>query len=115
AVASAALQDVLLADVKRHISPDAVLQAVSRHFGVALEDLKGKQRDKRVVVPRQIAMYLLREDAGLSLVDIGGLLGGRDHSTVLHGCEKIATELESSGEVRGAVRAVRELYRGEES
>jgi chromosomal replication initiator protein len=107
--AVAALSDVLADATRRAVRPDSVLEAISRYFGVSLVDLQGKARDKRIVGPRQIAMYLLRDETDLSLNDIGGLLGGRDHTTVLHGYEKVGGALDRDSRLRTDVRAVRDL------
>jgi len=109
-LAAAALQEVL-ADTRPAVSAEAILQAVGRYYGVSLEDLRGKARDRKVVVPRQVAMYLLREEARLSLPEIGHRLGGRDHSTVLHGVRAVQREVESDARLRGDVRGVRDLLR----
>jgi chromosomal replication initiator protein len=81
----------------RIVRPGEILAAVSSYYQVSLEDLRGKQRDKRIVVPRQVAMWLMRSDTEMSLMEAGHELGGRDHSTVIHGCEKIDKELEREG------------------
>jgi len=107
--AVAALKDVMVDATRRAVRPESVLEAVTRYYNVSLEDLRSKARDKRVVGPRQVAMYLLREETSLSLSDIGALLGGRDHTTVLHGCEKVSGELDRDGRLRTDVRAVRDL------
>jgi len=107
-MASAALNDVMFNVPKRFVKPESILKAVASYYHVSLEELKGKQRDKRVVVPRQIAMYLLRAETDLSLVDIGKLFGGRDHSTVLHSLEKMESELSSDSGFARDVAAVRE-------
>ncbi len=107
-LAAEALKTVLGDSSRPQARPEAILQAVARHFGVSLEDLRGHHRDKKVVVPRQIAMYLLREDARLSLPEIGQMLGGRDHSTVMHGCEKVRAEVQAEGRVKDDIQAVRE-------
>ena len=65
---------------------------MSEYYGVDLEALKGQKRDRAIVVPRQIAMYLMRAETEVSLLRIGAELGGRDHSTVLHACDKIDRE-----------------------
>jgi chromosomal replication initiator protein len=97
-----------LPPVPRALSqPEVVLQIVARCSGVPAAELAGKRRDRDVVLPRQVAMYLMREETGVSLSDIGALLGGRDHSTVLHGCEKIAQALPHDGPVRRLVEACR--------
>ena len=113
-LAVAALADVLTDTLRRRVRPESVLDAVVRHFNVTLADLQGKARDKRVVVPRQVAMYLLREATPLSLNEIGALLGGRDHTTVLHGCEKIAAALDRDGRLRTDVHAIQSLLFGPE-
>jgi chromosomal replication initiator protein len=109
-LAAAALQAVSPAQTGRAVArPDDLIQAVVRYYGVSLADLRGKQRDKRIVVPRQVAMFLLREDARLSTPEIGRLLGGRDHTTVMHGAQKIAGELPRAPQLRGDIQAIREL------
>jgi len=108
-LAVAALADVLADATRRAVRPESVLEAITRYFNVSLADLQGKARDKRVVGPRQIAMYLLRDETDLSLNDIGSLLGGRDHTTILHGCEKVGGGLDRDSRLRTDVRAVRDL------
>lgn len=110
--AASALLAIVSAPAAKAISTDQIIQAVVDFFGITLEALRGKGRAKQVVLPRHIAMYLLREDAGISLVEIGRLFGGRDHSTVLHGVSKIARELEESGVLREQVQTVRAMITG---
>ena len=76
----------------RKTSPQNILKSVADHFNISLADLTKRSRKKEVVKPRQIAMYLLREEIKLSFPEIGQKLGGRDHSTVIHACEKIRRE-----------------------
>jgi chromosomal replication initiator protein len=90
------------------IRPEAVLQAVANYFNVPITSLTGKGRDKEVVVPRQVAMYLMREETDASLSLIGSEIGGRDHSTVLHGSEKIAEAIETDNVMRQQVMELRE-------
>ena len=71
------------------------------------------KRDRAIVVPRQIAMFLIREETDISLLRIGAELGGRDHSTVLHACDKIARELAENDEMRREISAVREMIYSE--
>jgi chromosomal replication initiator protein len=92
----------------RVVTPTAILFAVARYYGVNSDELKGKSRHKQIVEPRQIAMYLLREDAHLSTPDIGRLLN-RDHTTVLHASKQIASDIARDGASRAAVRGVREV------
>jgi hypothetical protein len=95
----------------RGVTPAAILTAVSRFYSVGLDELKGRARHKRIVLPRQIAMYLLREDAHLSTPEVGRLLN-RDHTTVLHGLKQVANDIARDGACRAAVRGVREVVAG---
>ena len=81
---------------------------VAEHFGLTVEQLRGPKRDREIVVPRQIAAYLSREETDASLVRIGGALGGRDHSTIIHGCAKIEREMSYDAELRREVALLRE-------
>ncbi|HEV8635499.1 MAG TPA: chromosomal replication initiator protein DnaA [Chloroflexota bacterium] len=92
----------------RPIQPAEVLDAVARHYKVDPKLLRGKQRDREIVVPRQVAMYLMREETTASLLEIGRELGGRDHTTVLHGWEKIRREVEVDDGLRRDVLTIRE-------
>ncbi len=110
-LAASALAELLDESQRRRITPDLVLQTVSQFYGVDMRVLEGKSRSRNVVIPRQVAMYLLREETGSSLVEIGNLLGGRDHTTVIHGCDKIATEINNDTRLRNEVLAIKEkLY-----
>ena len=95
----------------RGATPLAILTAVARYFGINSDDLKGKARHKQIVGPRQVAMYLLREDGHLSTPEVGRLLN-RDHTTVLHGMKQIANDIARDGPSRAAVRGVREVVAG---
>ena len=76
-----------------HMTPERILAAVSERFGVRTDALCGKRRTKLVALPRQVAMYLLRQLTDLSLAEIGGLFGGRDHTTVMYACDKVGALL----------------------
>jgi chromosomal replication initiator protein len=108
-LAQAVLSNVLYNPKKRQITPERIAKAVSEYYGVALDALKGQKRDKAIVVPRQIAMFLMREETDVSLLRIGAELGNRDHSTVLHACDKITRESAGNDELRREIAAVREL------
>jgi chromosomal replication initiator protein len=93
------------------LTADRILEAVARHFDVPLERLLGRERSAEVVLPRQVAMYLLRCETGASLPQIGDAVGGRDHTTVMYGVERIADRMETDDALRRQVMAVREtLY-----
>lgn len=94
-IAKAALSRSIVEPSEKNIRPNKIVQEVSKYFGVEIREIKGKKRTKDLVLPRHIAMYLLKEITQLPLIDIGQALGGRDHTTVLHGCGKIKLELEN--------------------
>jgi len=108
-LAQAVLSNVLYNPKKRQITPERIVKAVSEYYGVGLDALKGQKRDKSIVMPRQIAMFLMREETDVSLLRIGAELGNRDHSTVLHACDKITRETAGNDELRREIAAVREL------
>lgn len=91
-LAKRVLKDIIPMDKPRQLSIEYVQQVVSEHFGLKIDDLKSKSRAKTVAYPRQIAMYVCRELTDSPLARIGEEFGGRDHTTVIHACEKIARE-----------------------
>ncbi len=93
---------------RESLNPAAIIEVVASHFRISLPDIRGRSRSKEIVVPRQIAMYLIREFTQLSLDEIGTNLGKRDHTTVMHGIEKITRELESDAALRTHVLQLRE-------
>jgi len=107
--AAAALTDLMANPIRRFIGPPQVVDAVCRFYRVEPRSLRGRARDREVVVPRQVAMYLMREETEASLLEIGRELGGRDHSTVLHGINKVQAEIEADAQLRKDVLAIREL------
>ena len=108
-LAQAVLSNVLYNPKRRLVTPERIVQAVSDYYSVELDALKGQKRDRAIVTPRQIAMYLMRAETDVSLLRIGQELGGRDHSTVLHACDKIDRETQENEELRRDLAAVREL------
>lgn len=93
------------------LQPDDVLEAVSKAFGVSNDRLLGRERSRDVALPRQIAMYLLREESGVSLPQIGEIIGGRDHTTVIYACDKINNLMETDARLRRQILQIRErLY-----
>jgi chromosomal replication initiator protein len=112
-LAQAVLSNVLYNPKRRAITPERIAQAVSEYYGVDLEALRGQKRDRAIVVPRQIAMYLMRAETDVSLMRIGAELGGRDHSTVLHACDKIDREASDNEDFRRELAAVREMIYAE--
>lgn len=89
-------------------SPHIVVQIVAEHFHLTEADLLGRSRTKEIAHARQTAMYLLREENAMSLPSIGDLLGGRDHSTVRHGVEKITKDLDGDEQLRREIMTLRD-------
>jgi chromosomal replication initiator protein len=92
---------------------EAVVAAVARHFGVRVEDLRGKSREHGIAWARQVAMYLLREETPASLLQIGRQLGGRDHTTVMHGCSRVSKALDADARLRTEIATLRATLRGQ--
>ncbi|HET9980218.1 MAG TPA: chromosomal replication initiator protein DnaA [Ktedonobacterales bacterium] len=86
---------------------DTVLAMVARHFALTIDDLRGKSRNHQIAWARQVAMYLLREETDASLFVIGRQLGGRDHTTIMHGCARVAKAIAEDREARREVEDVR--------
>jgi chromosomal replication initiator protein len=105
------LSDIIPAGTRKPINVERIQILVADYYNVTLEDMKGKRRDKHIVFPRQVAMYLVREETPSSLPAIGKAFGGRDHTTALHSIEKIANELKEDERLRYEVQSIREkLY-----
>ena len=101
--------DDLNLDASRHsIDPEQIIQAVSQNFRLSPGDLLGRSRTKRIAQARQVAMYLLIYELELSPTQVGRLLGGRDHATVIHGAGKINGEINEGGQLRQDVLAIKE-------
>jgi len=108
------LVEATLADMQTRpsvVTPDRIIAAVAHQFGVDEDRLLSTDRSRQVALPRQVAMFLIREGTNASLPKIGEALGGRDHTTVMYGCDKIASLLETDDGLRRRVSAIREtLY-----
>ncbi len=96
----------------RKIGVEEVLAAVADHFGVRVDVLRGKSREHQVAWARQIAMYLLREETAISLHQIGDQLGGRDHTTIMHGCARVTQALKDPRTTQD-LAAIRAALHGE--
>ncbi len=91
-----------------NLNSKQIVQAVAEYYHISVDAMFGKQRDKHIVMPRQIAMYLIRQETQASLFEIGQLFGGRDHSTVLHAYEKIDRAVNLNPTLRREIVAIRE-------
>jgi chromosomal replication initiator protein len=91
---------------------DLIQEAVARHYAISIDELIGEKRTKRIVLPRQVAMYLCRELTDASLPAIGRVFGGRDHTTVLYAVQKISGLLTDGGDVYESVQALTQSLAG---
>jgi len=101
-----ALKELNLLDTPQFVTVDAIQQQVADHFRLHRAELIEKKRTRRVAVPRMIAIYLTKEMAGLSLKKIGECFGGRDHSTIIHACEKIQKDRQEDPELNREIDAL---------
>src|SRR5438445_2382407 len=108
-VAQQILADIIPDGSSRPISVELIQEVVATHYNISLEEMKGRRRDKHIVFPRQVAMFLIREETASSLPAIGGAFGGRDHTTVLHSYEKINTEVREDQRLQSDLRKIREM------
>ncbi|MCI7796256.1 MAG: chromosomal replication initiator protein DnaA [Lachnospiraceae bacterium] len=102
-LAEEALKDLISPNAAREITPQLIINVVSEHFGINSLDIIGQKRSKELVFPRQIVMYLCGEMTTESLQNIGKALGGRDHTTIIHGTKKIATEIKNDENLKNTI------------
>jgi len=106
------LVEYALADLmpeSKEIEPQQIMNTIAHEYGVSMDELISQSRSQRVAFPRQIAMYMLREESELSLPKIGELLGGRDHTTIMYGHEKITGLLETDKNLRRKIVNIQEI------
>jgi len=109
------LVDTAMVDLlpqRKTLSTEQVVTAVAESFGIKAEVLTGRGRSQEIALPRQIAMYLMRQEANVSLPQIGMALGGRDHTTVIYACDKVADLIERDDRLRRQVLQIREQLYG---
>jgi chromosomal replication initiator protein len=110
------LVQVALADLlpnRNSVDPDYVVNAVADAFGVSVDQLVGSNRSRDIALPRHVAMYLLRKEVNISLPQIGEAFGGRDHTTVMHACSKVADLIERDDRLRRQILQIREQLFGQ--
>lgn len=106
---AALVEDALayLTPTQNKLSLEAILEVAASYFGASISELTGRGRSARIALQRQIVMYVMREETSASLPQVGQALGGRDHTTIMHGCEKVANDLDSDAELSRAVSELR--------
>jgi chromosomal replication initiator protein len=112
-MAAQALNDLMINNRKKMVTPGRIVDQVSQFFSVDQKELRGRSRSQDIVLPRQIAMYIIREQTECSLVEIGQELGGRDHTTVMHAIDKIEREIESNQSLRQQVNTIVQILYSE--
>ena len=110
-LAKQVLQDFMRSDVEKRFDPKTIVKLTAVAFNVPPEGLRGKRRTNNVVVPRQVAMHLIRTLTGMPLTEIGKLFGGRDHTTVLYACDRVKQMIETDPEVAQTVKHIEEELR----
>ncbi|MBO5057427.1 MAG: chromosomal replication initiator protein DnaA [Lachnospiraceae bacterium] len=98
-----ALKDIISPNVVRQVTPQLIINVVAEHFGINPDDIISKRRNSEFVQPRQICMYLCRKMTAESLQSIGKALGKKDHTTVIHGIEKITDEVKTNEELKNRI------------
>lgn len=102
-LAEEALKDLISPNAVKEVTPQLIINVVSEHFGINSLDIIGQKRSKELVFPRQIVMYLCGEMTTESLQSIGKALGGRDHTTIIHGTKKISSELKTDENLKNTI------------
>ncbi len=106
-LAEEVLKNILTTETVR-VTVDRIQTEVASEYGVTVEGLKSRKRTKNLTVPRQVAMLLCRQLTDLPLVEIGQAFGGRDHTTVIHACDKVENEIKDSRVIRMRIEQLRE-------
>ena len=106
-IAQKELQNIISPDKPRIVTPQLIMEVVAEHFGISIEQILSKSRSNDVAKPRQIAMYLCKNMTDASLEAIGKVLGGRDHSTVVHGIKKVAEDVSADEAVAKTVETIK--------
>ena len=106
-LAAEALKDIVSPNKNRQITPELILEVVSEHFSVSIADLKSGKRNANIANSRQIAMYLCRTMTDTPLKSIGIMLGGRDHSTVSHGVDKVTEDIKTNEALNNTIEIIK--------
>ncbi|MFH1899617.1 MAG: chromosomal replication initiator protein DnaA [Patescibacteria group bacterium] len=108
-LAARALGQVIKDKPAKNININEILKAVCTYYSVKIQDIKGKRRNRELVIPRQVAMYLMKEITDMPLMTIGDFLGGRDHTTIMYGVDKIQSEIAETGKMTQDIVNVKQI------
>jgi chromosomal replication initiator protein DnaA len=106
-LAEDALKDLISPNNEREVTPELIINIVSEHYNITPIDIVSQKRNRDIVYPRQIVMYLCRELTNVSLQQIGKCLGGRDHTTILHGCDKIVSDIKTNETFKNTIDIIK--------
>ena len=106
-IAEKELQNIITPDKPKEITPQLIIEVVSEHFQINVDQMISKNRSNEIAKPRQIAMYLCKNMTDIPLDTIGSLLGGRDHSTIIYGIRKVTEEYESNENTRNTIETIK--------
>ena len=102
-LAEEVLKDLISSDVKKNVTVESITEIVAEHFGITPADILSSKKSRNIAHPRQICMYLCRDLTEISLKEIGDKLGKRDHSTILHGFNKISEDLKTDTSLQSVI------------
>lgn len=106
-IAEKELANIITPDKPREITPQLIIEVVSEHFHISVDQMMSKNRSSDIAKPRQIAMYLCKTMTSSSLDAVGALLGGRDHSTIIHGVKKVSEEYDNNESTRTLIETIK--------
>lgn len=110
-IAERQLKDFFSHHVHKNISIDLIQKAVSEYFGVSQIELKGKKRSKAIAFPRQVAMYIVRDITEYSTTEVGLEFGGRDHTTVMHACQRVEDRIKTDSSLQPTIQYLNRMIR----
>lgn len=106
-LAAQALKDIISAENRKEVTPELILDIVADHYEITVADIKGNKRNSDIAIPRQVCMYLMRNMTDTALKGIGIILGGRDHTTVGYGVDKISSEIEKDETLANTINIIK--------
>ncbi len=105
-LAEEALKDIIYPNKPKEITPNLIINTVAEHYGVSPDDITSKRRNSEFVLPRQVVMYLCRQLTDVSYINVGKILGKKDHTTIIHGVNKIAEDLKHNEELKNNIDTI---------
>ena len=103
------LNSILNNPYRKTVTHKKIISSVAKYYNVSKADILGKKRNKEIVLPRQVAIYLMRKELNISYPKIGSILGGRDHTTIMHGNEKMGNEIKQDEDLLSSITKIKEM------